>query len=81
MNNNISVLIADDNEDLAKELSSYIGAKPNMTVTAIAKEVFPDSPHQHFQAEAHKNVLSYYAYLDSHNRKVFCQWLDNKVIG
>ena len=36
MNNNISVLIADDNEDLAKELSSYIGAKPNMTVTAIA---------------------------------------------
>ena len=27
MNNNISVLIADDNEDLAKELSSYIGAR------------------------------------------------------
>lgn len=52
-----------------------------MTVTAIAKEVFPDNPHQHYQAEAHKNVLSYYAYLDSHNRKVFCQWLDNKVIG
>ena len=38
MNNNISVLIADDNEDLAKELSSYIGAKPNMTVTAIATD-------------------------------------------
>ena len=38
MNNNISVLIADDNEDLAKELSSYIGAKPNMTVMAIATD-------------------------------------------
>ena len=38
MNNNISVPIADDNEDLAKELSSYIGAKPNMTVTAIATD-------------------------------------------
>lgn len=52
-----------------------------MTVTAIAKEVFPDNLHQHYQAEAHKNVLSYYAYLDSYNRKVFCQWLDSKVIG
>ena len=28
MNNNISVLIADDNEDLAKELSSYILSRP-----------------------------------------------------
>lgn len=36
MNNNISVLIADDNEELAKELAEHIKSESDMTVASIA---------------------------------------------
>ncbi len=51
MNNLISVLVADDNRELTKELSEYIGAQPDMEVTtaengnealARIKEIEPD---------------------------------------
>ena len=37
MKNLISVLIADDNTDLAKELSDYIGAEADMKIAAVAE--------------------------------------------
>lgn len=38
MNNKLTVLIADDNEELVKELSTYISTQTNMIVTATASD-------------------------------------------
>lgn len=48
----------------------------NNATKDIAKLAFPDNTHLQYKAESKRNVLAFYAELDTGNRKLFCQWLD-----
>lgn len=48
----------------------------NNTPKEIAKLAFPDNTHLQHKAESKRNILAFYAELDTANCKLFCQWLD-----
>lgn len=62
-------------------LDTIASLDTNMTPNQMAKLAFNDGDrldqHLQDQAKSHKNLLSFYGYLDSGNRRRFCKWLDS----